>query len=197
MLIIDSDVAGSSEFPAITVYASSKKPDDSVPEVSSNRIETTKLDSIGKFPAELPKHTKFLHHSLDILATPQHSYYSPSSMSNFSNSMDLIGDVSPTTSIIVPRAPPTTPATPKREIKLVTAGSRAADWFTHGFVGITSKEPKPPPVTEPYPVKVEPLSSEKIDVQLDQFGLEGSPNSVEQTAPASVSEANVKCIIPF
>ena len=200
MLIIDSDVAGSGEFPAIIVYASSKKPDDSVPEVSSSGVEATKLDSIGKFPGESPEQTKFLHHGLDIIATPQHSYSSPNRMSNFSNSMGIIGDVSPNPSTIVPRAPPTTPATPKREIKLVTAGSRAADWFTHGFVGITSKETKPCPVTEPCPVKVEPLSSEKIDAQLDQFGLEESPNSVEQTVPASVSETtttNVKCIIPF
>ena len=48
--------------------------------------------------------------------------------------------VSPALSITVPRAPPSTPITiPKREIKLVTARSRAAEWFTHGFVVSASK----------------------------------------------------------
>lgn len=200
LIIIDSDTTLSGEFPAIIVYASSSYPDDSFPTIPSSGVEITELERIEQCPAEPSEQTKSLHHGLDILAPLQNLYLSSKCMSNFSNPMDVIGDVSPTTSTIVPAAPPTTPATPKREIKLVTAGSGAADWFTHGFVGITSKEPKPPPVTEPYPVKVEPLSSEKIDVQLDQFGLEGSPNGVDQTVPASVSETtttNVKCIIPF
>jgi len=69
----------------------------------------------------------------------------------------------PSSTATLPKAPPTTPATPKREIKLVTASSSAADWFASGtFSTVQSKrEHKPPPITsvkldEPVPTAVEP-----------------------------------------
>ena len=75
-----------------------------------------------------------------------------------------LAEVSPSPSAVIPRAPPTTPATPKREIKLVTAGSSAADWFTRGFVGFHGKkevkEEKPTVAEE----KVDELhTQEKVD----------------------------------
>jgi hypothetical protein len=192
-------MTASGEFPAIIVYASSSKPADSVPSVSSSGVEITKLDDIGKFSAEPPEQTKSLHHGLDLLATLQHLYSGAKGTSNFSNAVDLIGDVSPTSSTIAPAAPPTSPATPKREIKLVTAGSRAADWFTHGIVGITSKDTNHPTVTEPNPLKVEPLSPETVDIHHDFVHFEESPTCVEQSLPVPAAETtttNVKCIIP-
>jgi hypothetical protein len=41
---------------------------------------------------------------------------------------------------VLPLAPPATPITPKREVKLVTAASRAADWFAHGFFSSALKK---------------------------------------------------------
>src|SRR5271154_2918012 len=80
-----------------------------------------------------PEWDKLSNHHPEIAAIPLHSHDIPN---DHLNSLDEPGDMSPTPSMVVPRAPPTTPATPKREIKLVTAGSSAADWFTHGFVGM-------------------------------------------------------------
>jgi|SRR5947207_998976 len=111
-------------------------------------------------------------------------------------------EASPAPSTVVPRAPPTTPATPKREIKLVTAGSSAADWFTHGFVGITSKDTNPPLVTEPPSVKVEPLSPEKFNVQHDFINHEEPLPCIEGSEPVPITVAettttSLKCTILY
>lgn len=61
----------------------------------------------------------------------------------------VIGDVSPTSNTTLPKAPPSIPLVSKREIKLVTTGSSATDWFTHGICRFISKKEYKDPQTFP------------------------------------------------
>jgi len=80
----------------------------------------------------------------DIPQPTEPTKTSPKTLS--ADTVEAGAEVSPTPSITVPRAAPSTPITiPKREIKLVTASSRAAEWFTRGFVVSASKNSQPPP----------------------------------------------------
>ena len=97
-----------------------------------------------------------------------------------------LGNETPNSTATMPKALPTTPATPKREIKLVTASSSAADWFASGtFSTVQSKREHKPPTTitqtalvkldEPVPTTVEPdpgtlqeETSGKIEGELEQ-----------------------------
>ena len=91
---------------------------------------------------------------------------------------DVFGNETPSSTTTIPKAPPTTPATPKREIKLVTASSSAADWFASGaFSTVASKrDPKTP------------TSDKAAIVQLEEPSL-GSPEpSLDVVGPAPGTE---------
>lgn len=133
-----------------------------------------------------PEWDKVITHHPDIAAIPRQSYGIPGDQTEHINFFIANGDVSPTPSTIVPSAPPTTPATPKREIKLVTAGSSAADWFTHGFVGVASEALKPT-IKETSLVNVEHSPPEsKIDIQQNPVDLVDYSPKVDQVDSAVV-----------
>jgi hypothetical protein len=162
---------------------------------SSTTIEPPKpnenvLDASSGIPSPIhnsyqpfPEWDKLCSHRPEIAAIPLHSHDIPNDhLSNLAET----GDISPTPSMVVLRAPPTTPATPKREIKLVTAGSSAADWFTHGFVGITLKDLKPF-VKETTPVNLELQPTEKVDIPPEPANLMGPSSAVIDSSTASMT----------
>lgn len=113
-------------------------------------------------------------------------------------------EASPTPSITIPRAPPSTPnTTPKREIKLVTASSSAADWFTRGFIRFANKTSKAraneaeTPQTEVAPpadvVKIEIHA----DAQLEGFDEIRTPTVCqEEQKPEDIEEDTPTSIVP-
>lgn len=122
--------------------------------------------------------------------------------------------ISPAPSMILPTAPPTSPATPKsatpvtpkREVKLVTAGSSAADWFTHGFLGFASKnepkdlKPKGSVFIKDEPINTEPSPSEKTDrpeADLAGFAEQSQPNRESNSAFVSANGANLTGHLPL
>lgn len=173
-LNIDSDV---DEFGNSSTIMTPPKPNEDVLNVSSG-VPSPIHNSYQPFP----EWDKLNSHHPEISAIPLHSHDTPN---DHLSSLAETGDISPTPSTVVPRAPPTTPATPKREIKLVTAGSSAADWFTRGFVGMTLKDLKPS-VKETVPVNLEPSSPEKVAIPPELVNLIDPFSKPEQTAPAVV-----------
>jgi len=103
-------------------------------------------------------------------------------------------EVSPSPSTVVPRAPPTTPATPKREIKLVTAGSSAADWFTRGFVGFSGKREVKEEKLAVAEEKMDTLrSQEKIDsLMAETVNLVVNPPEGVEIDPATAVAGTAK-----
>src|SRR5436190_21066154 len=133
-LQVDPDVSGCDDYTLIAADSLESKETEPSRDISSDESGTGSTSS--QFPdvaideAFPPEWDKVTNRYPDVGAVS----------CEYLTNIVAKGDVSPTPSTILPRAPPTTPATPKREIKLVTAGSSAADWFTHGFVGIVSKD---------------------------------------------------------
>ena len=136
----------------------------------------------------------------DIPISPLPSHDIPVPQDEIGDTMHTPAEVSPSSSTVVPRAPPTTPATPKREVRLVTAGSSAADWFTRGFVPAKRefKDEKPAVVPEE---KVDTLATpEKTDhLKADLVNLIASPpNDVEiEPAAAVAGTAKMTRIFPI
>jgi len=106
--------------------------------VASEVDQPSKIEVLD--PAYLQSHPGFPETEViqDIL--PSTAPTQPPSENLSTDPAEDSAELSPTPSITVPHAPPTTPITiPKREIKLVTASSSAAEWFTRGFVVSASK----------------------------------------------------------
>ena len=110
-----------------------------------------------------------------------------------------LGNETPSSTATMPKAPPTTPATPKREIKLVTASSSAADWFASGtFSTVQSKrEHKPPTGTQTALVKLDEPGPTTVEPDPGTFQEETSGKNegqLEQQIATGMSRCEMKLI---
>ena len=118
------------------------------------------------------------------------------------HTLPALAEVSPSPSPIVPRAPPTTPTVPKREIKLVTAGSSAADWFTRGFVGFPIakkevKDEKPAFVAEKGDTLSTPENVDHLKTDLDNLISNASEEVEIYPTNAVTGTAKMTCTSPL
>ena len=135
----------------------------------------------------------------DIPISPLPSHDIPVPQDEIGDTMHSPVEVSPSPSTVVPRAPPTTPATPKREVRLVTAGSSAADWFTRGFVPGKREVKDEKPVVPVEKVDTLPTPEKTDHLKTDLVNLTPSPpNDVEfDRATAVAGTAKMTRIFPF
>jgi hypothetical protein len=115
------------------------------------------------------------------------------------DNLPSLAEVSPSPSTVVPRAPPTTPATPKREVRLVTAGSSAADWFTRGFLPSKNevRDEKPAAPVEKVDTLPAPEKTDGLKADLGNL-MGGLPNDVEIDPETAVAgTAKMIRMIPF
>jgi hypothetical protein len=123
------------------------KQDEIPPEVDSSESGISD-ESDNHDIKELSVDSLELDHTSDSLQNVANDEQSTAPVDEHTHTVP-VGDVSPASNTCFPKAPPSTPLLSKREIKLVTAGSSAVYWFTHGLGHFISTEENRGPIIVP------------------------------------------------